>query len=48
MTDFVYLIHDDFSKAYKIGVSSNPIARLANLQTASARGNLKLVATIKG
>lgn len=48
MTDFVYLIHDDYSKAYKIGVSSNPEARLANLQTASARGKLTLVTVIEG
>lgn len=48
MTDFVYLIHDVYSKAYKIGVSNDPYTRLKALQTSNPRGQLRLVTFIYG
>lgn len=48
MTDFVYLIHDVYSKAYKIGVSNDPYTRLKALQTSNPRGQLRLVTFIFG
>lgn len=42
---YIYLIHDSIVKAYKIGYSNNPIARLNQLQTGSARSTLKLLYT---
>ncbi len=42
-TTFIYLIHDPVGRALKIGRSANPIQRLANLQTAHPRSNLKLL-----
>ena len=42
---YIYLIHDPRAKAYKIGYSNNPTARLSQLQTGSARSTLKLLYT---
>ena len=44
-TTFIYLIHNADEKAYKIGRSDNPIARLKQLQTGNARSLLRLVYT---
>lgn len=44
-TTFIYLIHNADEKAYKIGRSDSPIARLKQLQTGNARSVLQLVYT---
>ncbi len=44
-TTFIYLIHDPENKAYKIGFSGNPSARLKQLQTGNSRSELKLLYT---
>lgn len=42
-TTFIYLIHDPYSRALKIGRSDNPLHRLSSLQSAHPRSRLKLL-----
>ena len=48
MADYIYVILDPLQFAIKVGFSNDPIKRLATLQTAHSRSELKLLNIFEG